>query len=185
MTPIVLERLQKALLPQIKAIDRAGLGDFWSLASYEQELTNPNSYLIGAITAAKLLGFGCLWRIVEEAHITVLVVHPDYQGQGIGKLLVWGLLAQAHYTGAEWAVLEVEEFNQTAIKLYEYFDFTEVGRRQNYYQHTGASALVMWRKGLQSDLFPGRLQEWWGAITEKLRRNGWSAQNYLKGKVVD
>jgi len=166
--------LTRDLLSQVKAIDQASLGDFWSLSAYEQELASPYSTLLGAIANRQLLlGFGCLWRVAEEAHLTMLVVHPDYQGQGLGKYLLWGLLQEAVNRQAEWAVLEVRESNYRALHLYQYFGFVEVGRRKHYYQDTGESALVLWRKGLLLPEFADQLQTWQSAIQHQLLQNGW------------
>jgi len=173
-----LARLTPDLLDQIQAIDQAGLGNFWSLSAYEREMTSPHSALLGAIADGKLLlGFGCLWRVAEEAHLTMLVVHPDYQGQGVGKYLLWGLLQEAVHRRAEWAVLEVRESNHRALRLYSYFGFVEVGKRKNYYQDTGESALILWRKGLLLPEFATQLMSWQTAISHQLLRYGWAIIN--------
>jgi len=42
-----------------------------------------------------LIGIGCLWAILEEAHIIMLAIHPSFQGQGLGQALLWALLKSA------------------------------------------------------------------------------------------
>ncbi len=169
-----LAPLTPALLDQIAVIDRVGLGNFWSLSAYEREMTSPHSVLLGVIADGKLLlGFGCLWRVAEEAHITLLVVHPQYQGQGLGKYLLWGLLQEAVHRRAEWAVLEVRASNYPALQLYRYFGFETIGERKNYYQDTGESALVLWRKGLLESEFARQLAAWQRAISHRLLQSGW------------
>ncbi len=169
-----LAGLTPDLLDQIQAIDQAGLGNFWSLSAYEREMASPHSVLLGAIADGKLLlGFGCLWRVAEEAHITLLVVHPHYQGQGLGKYLLWGLLQEAVHRRAEWAVLEVRESNYSALQLYRYFGFETIGQRKNYYQDTGESALVLWRKGLLEAEFISQLATWQREIFHRLLQSGW------------
>jgi ribosomal-protein-alanine N-acetyltransferase len=173
MLQLKLCRVSKEILTQIKAIDDACLGGLWSLQAYEQEIANPKSTLIALIAdTEQVLGYGCLWRVLEESHITILAVQPDWQGLRLGHLLVWGLLKVAQDSGAEWTVLEVRESNQRAIKLYENFDFLEVGRRRGYYQATGEDALIMWRKGLQEPEFGLILQKLqnyvWAIVTAKL-----------------
>jgi ribosomal-protein-alanine N-acetyltransferase len=127
--PIYLNEIDNSFLPQLRAIDCACLNNFWSLEAYQREIDNPSSYVLGLINDNhELLGFGCLWSILEEAHITVLAVRPEYQGQGLGKALVWGLLNQARDRQLEWATLEVRDTNAAAIALYQSFDFQEIGR---------------------------------------------------------
>ncbi|MEO1070347.1 MAG: GNAT family N-acetyltransferase, partial [Cyanobacteria bacterium J06638_6] len=42
-----------------------------------------------------LLGLGCYWAILDEAHITVLAVDPRYQRRGLGQWLLTNLLIDA------------------------------------------------------------------------------------------
>ncbi|OCR00729.1 ribosomal-protein-alanine N-acetyltransferase [Oscillatoriales cyanobacterium USR001] len=100
-----------------------------------------------------LIGLACLWAILGEGHITMLGIHPDYQGQGFGKTLLYSLLKLAHQRQLEWATLEVRASNFAAISLYQKFGFKEAGRRRGYYQEPEEDALILWRSGLQQPEF--------------------------------
>jgi [ribosomal protein S18]-alanine N-acetyltransferase len=174
---LVLVEVTKELLPQIHTIDRTCLGGLWSLEAYEREVCSPNSYLVGLMSSDNvILGFGCLWSILEEAHITILAVRPEYQRQGLGSYLVWGLLKAAHDRKLEWATLEVRASNLAAIALYQKFGFTEIGRRRNYYQVTGEDALILWCKGTHTTEFQASLQIWEQDIIKILTNKGWINQ---------
>lgn len=135
----------------------------------------PNSFTNRTPRAAPpLLGIACLWAILEEAHITILAVHPDYQRQGLGQVLLWALLRLAWKRGLEWATLEVRVSNQAAIALYQKFGFSEVGRRRRYYQDTGEDALILWHNGLQHPEFQQTLKIWQSQIGNRLCQSGWS-----------
>lgn len=173
---VQLIEVTREILPQIKAIDQTCLGGLWSLEAYEQEVGSSHSCLLAVITEDKeVLGFGCLWSILEEAHITILAVRPEYQRQGLGRYLVWGLLKDAHAKGLEWATLEVRESNVAAIALYESFGFTIIGRRRKYYPVTGEDALIMWLKGLHNQEFSPALQAWHQDIIGTLTERGWAS----------
>jgi [ribosomal protein S18]-alanine N-acetyltransferase len=174
-TRIYLSEIDQKFLSQLRAIDCACLGDFWSLEAYQREIDNPSSLMLGLTNENyELLGFGCLWSVLEEAHITVLAVRPEYQGQGFGKSLVWGLLKKARDRNLEWATLEVRESNHVAIALYESFGFKEIGRRPKYYEVTGEDALMLWRKGLDTEGFGALLEHWHESISENLLAKGWN-----------
>jgi [ribosomal protein S18]-alanine N-acetyltransferase len=96
-----------------------------------------------------ILAFGCVWAIVDEAHITILAVHPDYRHQGFGQLLLWGLLRSAVDRELARATLEVRVDNAAALQLYEKFGFKVAGRRKKYYDNTD-DALILWKGQLQS-----------------------------------
>ena len=169
------QKFLSQFLSQLKAIDCACLGNFWSLEAYHREIENPSSYVLGLTTENhELLGFGCLWTILEEAHITVLAVRPEYQSQGFGKSIVWGLLKKAHDRQLEWATLEVRASNQVAIALYQSFGFEEIGRRPKYYEVTGEDALMLWRKGLHQPEFAVLLNQWHESISTNLVAKGWN-----------
>jgi len=120
-----------------------------------------------------LVGLGCFWSILEEAHITILAVHPDYQRQGLGKFLLYALLRDAKRRQLEWATLEVKPSNQAALSLYQKFGFKEVGRRPKYYKDTGEDALILWRGGLQTLEFEETLANAYQQVEQNLALGGW------------
>lgn len=153
---ITINLISVAEIEAILVLDRLCFGGLWSIYSYRRELTNDNSHFIG-ISVAKslapatqgLIGFGCFWAILDEAHITLLGIHPDYQCQGLGALLLKALLDKARAIEMARSTLEVRASNQVAIKLYEKYGFQAVGRRKKYYQDNDEDGVIMWRGGLQ------------------------------------
>ena len=146
----------------------------WSLEGYQRELASPNSSLLALSipegqSSEKIIGFGCLWAILEEAHITILLIHPDYQGQGLGQLLLYALLKDAVKRKLERATLEVRESNHAALSLYQKFGFQIAGRRKGYYQATGEDALILWRGDLAKPEFSEILAIWHQQVYQCLR----------------
>lgn len=188
---IELKPLTAELLPAIVELDRLCLGGLWSLDGYQRELESPNSDLLvlqkvqgrgqkaegneqpESTLLPSLLGFACLWSIADEAHITILAVHPDYRRQGLGQALLVAMLQSAWSRELKWVTLEVRASNQAAIALYQRFGFQEAGRRKRYYQDNGEDALILWRSGLQNPDFSQTLNVWQQMVDECLHRNGW------------
>jgi ribosomal-protein-alanine N-acetyltransferase len=127
-----------------------------------------------------VIGLGCYWSILEEAHITILAVHPDYQHQGLGQLLLYALLRDAKRRQLEWATLEVKPSNQAALSLYQKFGFTLAGRRRRYYKDTGEDALILWRGGLQQQDFEETLAHCYRQAKQRLHGGGWQL-SHLEG----
>jgi [ribosomal protein S18]-alanine N-acetyltransferase len=149
--PISVDEIEAILI-----LDRFCFGGLWSIDSYRRELTNDNSHFLGISVDQSLepeldglIGFGCFWAILDEAHITLLGIHPQYQRQGLGKLLLSALLDKARTIEMARATLEVRASNQGAIDLYEKYGFQTVGRRKKYYQDNDEDGVIMWRGGLQ------------------------------------
>jgi ribosomal-protein-alanine N-acetyltransferase len=119
----------------------------------------------------ELIGLGCLWAVLEEAHIIMLAVRPQFQGRGFGQALLWALLKSACDRQLERATLEVQASNLAAVSLYKKFGFKEAGRRKGYYEETGEDALVMWRSGLEKPEFQQYLEIKRQEICDRIRQN--------------
>jgi [ribosomal protein S18]-alanine N-acetyltransferase len=141
-------------LPQLLELDQLCFGGLWSLDNYQWELDHPESVLItlSSPNYSYLIGVGCFWSILEEAHITLLAIHPDHQGKGLGKFLLSSLLKEAIKLSLERATLEVKASNEIALSLYQKFGFQIAGRRKGYYQD-GEDGLVLWCSGLNQPEF--------------------------------
>ncbi len=120
-----------------------------------------------------LIGIGCLWAILEEAHIIMLAIHPQFQRQGLGQALLWALLKSACDRQLERSTLEVRDSNLAAVSLYKKFGFKEAGRRKRYYEDTGEDALVMWRSGLEKPEFQRYLAALKVQMCDRLHKKKW------------
>ncbi|MGL5083027.1 MAG: ribosomal protein S18-alanine N-acetyltransferase [Microcoleaceae cyanobacterium] len=114
-----------------------------------------------------IIGLGCLWAILEEAHITLLAIHSDYQGRGLGQGMLYALLQSAWQRGLERATLEVRASNHPALSLYQKFDFKLAGQRKAYYQNPTEDALILWRNGLQYPSFVETLKLWRKQVSDR------------------
>jgi [ribosomal protein S18]-alanine N-acetyltransferase len=102
----------------------------------------------GADVGSCLAGYGGIAFLVgpprAEAEIHTIGVDPAFQGRGIGRALLRGLLAAADARHAT-VFLEVRTDNEAARALYESEGFAVVGLRRRYYQPSGADAHTMRR----------------------------------------
>ena len=89
--------------------------------------------------------YGIMSVAAGECHILNLCVHPQAQGFGLGKKLLYKLLLVARKHHADTAFLEVRPSNKIAITLYSNSGFNEVGMRRNYYpaKHGREDAIIM------------------------------------------
>jgi ribosomal-protein-alanine N-acetyltransferase len=177
-------------LPEIVQLDQRCFGGLWSLAGYERELASPNSDLLvlerdKGITAsaglsdqagtgleAALLGVGCCWAILDEAHITLLGISPQIQGQGLGQWLLLQLLLAGRDRNLQRATLEVRASNGPALSLYKKFGFQVAGRRQRYYDN-GEDALILWLGGLCDPHLEPTWKLWHQQSQDRLLTSGW------------
>lgn len=178
-----IESLSKAHLSAILELDQICFGGLWSKVGYEREIDSPNSEIHGLFsqkTGEELLGMGCFWSILEEAHITILAVNPQYHRQGMGAALLYSLLATARDRGLERATLEVRVSNQAAISLYEKFGFKTAGRRRRYYQNNGEDALILWLGGIHKPEFRETLANCYGNVSLHLSKSCWQLSSFYR-----
>lgn len=200
---LVIEELTEQDLPAVIQMDQECLGGLWTESGYRREIDSPNSQLLilkpasqtssslslsssppalqcepfappPTPNATTIIGIGCVWFILEEAHITILAIHPPYRRQGLGQFLLITLLETAIQRQSKWATLEVRLSNQSAQKLYEKLGFIALGKRKKYYQDTGEDALILWNKGLQNPSFHNDLKYLQQQTLARLKNTGWT-----------
>jgi [ribosomal protein S18]-alanine N-acetyltransferase len=145
----------------------------WETEDYESVQNSVGTGTPPLQVPPMLIGIGCLWAILEEAHIIMLALHPQFQRQGLGQALLWALLKSAHDRQLERSTLEVRDSNLAAVSLYKKFGFKEAGRRKRYYEDTGEDALVMWRSGLEKPEFQQYLTVEKVQMCDRLNQKKW------------
>lgn len=126
-------------------IEKLSFRSPWSKESFIQEMqVNDKARYVVAELGDTLVGYGGMWFIVDEAHITNIAVHPDYRGRKIGEQLVMAMIETAAKENIQRLTLEVRVNNTPAINLYKKLGFQEAGIRKGYYTDTGEDALIMW-----------------------------------------
>lgn len=90
-----------------------------------------------------VLGYGGLWKIEGEAHVSTIAIDPSWRGNGYGEILLAGMFGKALQLNAEFIVLEVRVSNSVAQSLYSKYGFSRVRRRKNYYRGDNEDAWDM------------------------------------------
>jgi ribosomal-protein-alanine N-acetyltransferase len=90
-----------------------------------------------------VIGHGGLWKMPDEAHITTIAVRNAYRGQGIGELLLVGLIDLGYVVQTERLTLEVRVSNIVAQNLYRKYGFHQTGTRIRYYSDNNEDAYIM------------------------------------------
>lgn len=121
-----------------------------------------------------ILGYGGLWKIEGEAHISTIAIHPANRGLGYGEILLAGMFGKAVQLNAEFIVLEVRVSNSVAQSLYRKYGFNRVARKKNYYRGDNEDAWDM-RVSLDRDT-----RHRFGRLYEKLRRQHGFSDDYSR-----
>ncbi len=149
MLTFTLRPLQLDDLDAVIEIDRLSLPSPTKKGVYQYELVQNQlaHYRVlvveGNGRSPELIGFAGYWLMGDEIHISMIAVHPDWRGKGLGERLLADLLEQPNVTQAALVTLEVREQNTIAQSLYQKYKFEAVGRRKRYYKDTGEDAILM------------------------------------------
>lgn len=169
--PLRLRYMRLDDIQEVVAIDRLSFQPAWNHASYRFELKESRvSHMVvlerlavsGAAqlgwlnklrgrlngTAAErarggILGYGGIWSMADEAHISTIATDPIQRGHGYGEILLAGMVGKALQLGASYIVLEVRVSNQVAQSLYDKYGFSRYGRRRRYYASNNEDAWDM------------------------------------------
>jgi [ribosomal protein S18]-alanine N-acetyltransferase len=164
---LVLRYMTVNDVPQVVNIDRWSFSTPWSARTYTYEIneseyshmvvlenvqsTHPprglrwliHSLTTPAVPSNRLVAYGGLWRVMEEAHISTIASHPDMRGKGYGEIVLAGMIRRALTLQAGYVVLEVRVTNQRAQNLYVKYGFTMHTTKQRYYRDNGEDAYEM------------------------------------------
>lgn len=165
---LTLRYMRLSDIPEVSAIDRMAFDPPWSPRSYQYEVTESNySHMVvleksnevekpksnwrriignfGMLPESDsvIVGYGGLWNIVDEAHISTIATHPQFRGRGWGELVLAGMIRRALSLNAAYIVLEVRVSNVVAQALYKKYDFETAGTKTNYYHSNNEDAYDM------------------------------------------
>lgn len=122
-------------IPKTQILELYRLNE-WSAVNKPDELYNAlqNSHtLISAWEGQRLVGIG---NAISDGHLVVyyphLLVHPEYQGKGIGKMMMAKM--QEKYGHFHMRMLTADG---KAIKFYEQIGFQKAGKTESMWIYKG------------------------------------------------
>lgn len=135
-------------ISQVCHLEKVSFAQPWSEFAFHSELADNKLAYYVVLTPKEapkqVVGYGGMWIILDEAHITNIAVDPAYRGKRLGELVVTALQQLARLRGASKMTLEVRVSNMSAIRLYTRLGFKEEGIRKHYYTDNNEDASIMW-----------------------------------------
>lgn len=119
----------------------------WSEAAFYNELVSNHfaHYIVLQHTGTdEIIGYGGMWVVMDEAHVTNVAIREHWRGRKLGELLMRELQRMALERGADKMTLEVRVTNEIAQNLYRKLGFVPSGIRPRYYSDNDEDALIMW-----------------------------------------
>jgi ribosomal-protein-alanine N-acetyltransferase len=136
-------------LPSVLAIENLAQLNPWSRSSFEETLTGSQHCRVIELhhcselvtgDVSELAAYHVVSVVLDELHVLNVVAAPQFQGLGLGHMLMSDIVAFAESRDLRKIFLEVRESNEVAKNLYLKWQFTQISLRKKYYRATGASA---------------------------------------------
>lgn len=170
---LLLRYMRPSDVPEVAAIDKMSFNPAWSARSYQFEISESTySYMVvleqtsdekpkpgwrrlvpglnslpllngNHAEGQRVVAYGGMWHIMDEAHISTIATHPEQRGNGWGEIVLAGMIRRGILLQAVQAVLEVRVSNQVAQKLYQKYGFKTVATKPRYYQSNNEDAYEM------------------------------------------
>ena len=157
---VLVEPMRLEDVPAVHRIESASFPVPWPDYAFRQELqTNRLAHYLVVRAGRETIGYGGMWLMVDEAHVTTFAVLPEWRRRGIGGRLMLGLMNVARELDARVVTLEVRLSNRAARALYAQFGFRPVGVRPRYYSDNGEDALIMSTEALSAPEMVARLAD--------------------------
>ncbi|WIV12003.1 ribosomal protein S18-alanine N-acetyltransferase [Proteiniborus sp. MB09-C3] len=146
MSNVIVREMAEKDIDEVIEIEKEAFETPWSREAFVLELIkNQLARYVVAEKDGKIAGYGGLWLILDEGHITNIAVSSAYRGQGIGNMIVEKLIDICEEREIKNMTLEVRKSNLIAQSLYKKYDFIDCGVRKGYYTDTKEDAVIMWR----------------------------------------
>lgn len=119
--------------PALARLHAHGFDRAWARADFEQWLRRETSFGAIARRGVGSIGMAMALTAGEDAELLTIATHPATRRRGVAGQLLQALDAEAVRRGLRRWVLEVACNNLPARRLYERFNFVEIGVRKGYY----------------------------------------------------
>ena len=140
---MILEIMNASHVAQIAELEKICFSAPWSERSIASELDNKLSCWLVAVEGDQVAGYIGSQTVCGETDMMNVAVHPSQRRKGIAEKLILALVEELKGMESRCLTLEVRASNVPAISLYEKLDFSEIGRRKNYYRNPKEDALIM------------------------------------------
>jgi ribosomal-protein-alanine N-acetyltransferase len=140
---MIVRAMAAADIEAVSELDALSFSQPWPKNAFEIELTNQGARCWVADEGGQVAAALVFWRVLDEAHLATIAVHPAFRRRGVARLLLQTAIDAAYAEGARIYHLEVRAGNEAAQKLYIKFGFEVVGRRVRYYKDNGEDAVLM------------------------------------------
>lgn len=140
--PATIRKARRTDLPAIRALEALCFQPYRqaSAASLRRSLSSKRQSVWVIDAKPALAGLLVLWHHPHRVRVYDVAVHPDLQGQGLGRALMAHAQRLARRDGARFVTLEADPKEPGLVAWYKGQGFRQTARLPGYYKN-GRTAL--------------------------------------------
>lgn len=140
---MLIRRMTAQDVEKVAQIESANFTQPWSENAFITALQSKDNILLVAERDSGIIGYICMYVVLDEGEITNVAVAQSSRGDGVGSLIMREAFGCAAKAGVQRIVLEVRVSNTPAIGLYKKMGFVELGIRKGFYDMPKEDAYIM------------------------------------------
>lgn len=138
--------LTKNYIPQLVQLEKLYFGQPWSYQNFIDNINNKFSINFVCLYNDCIIGYINGQLIFEQGYIHKILVCKQFQNKNIGFFILNHFINYLSQKKCQVVDLEVRKSNINAIRLYEKFNFKNIGIRKKFYQNPCEDAILMQKK---------------------------------------
>ena len=142
------EDLKFSHLEEIQILQKMNIrevNNVWTKSELLNLQKKKNNFLRVSTCKEKIVGFSLFSYVQDVMDTLIILVDPHFRRKGIAKRFISDAATFCRKKNIKKIILEVNEFNFSALSLYKKFNFKEIDIKKNYYSFDGKNynAIVM------------------------------------------
>ncbi|HEY3311512.1 MAG TPA: GNAT family N-acetyltransferase [Anaerolineales bacterium] len=131
---VVLRPMTESDLTAVTAVDKSGFARLWrnSRQALDAGFKQAGFAAVASVND-EIVGYQISTRNSFGVHLARLAVSAQFQGEGIGYLLVQDLISQSWQAGLHRLTVNTQSDNSTSLALYQKMGFKLTGERYSVY----------------------------------------------------
>lgn len=130
-------------LDEVIALESLVFGLCPNMEDYQKSCMCPDNIYMVAEKGSEIIAYCTVKLLYEMSDVCHIAVKEKYRRNHVAQMLLSECISCCAKMGVERILLEVREYNTTAIKFYKKMNFKEIGKRKGYYSNPYADAIVM------------------------------------------
>lgn len=131
---MIVEKLTLEDLDQVLEIEKENFDDPWPSEAFINDISqNSNKELFVLKDGNVVIGYFDVWYMYDDADLENIAIRKEYQGKGLGEMLLNKCIERCKEKNVFLLHLEVKIDNVKAHNLYKKLGFEEVRIRKGYY----------------------------------------------------